>query len=265
MRYFLHLAYIGTNFIGWQRQVFAQDTVQSVIEDRLSKVFRQKTTAYGCGRTDAGVHAIQFFAHFDTDHTINFDLTERLNYMLPHTIRIYNVIPVHPEAHARYNAYERSYIYHIHTKPNPYLWPYSTYYPLSDISLSVMEQGLQLLKELEDFKYLCHTPSRLGSTRCSLSEASVYLNEDKSQILFKFTSNRFLKSMIRVIVALLLELGTGRINIDQFILLINGRYQLSHPATAYPQGLHLLSVKYPYLEIPPHNHPFVNKFPGFNG
>ena len=120
MRYFIELSYDGTPFVGWQRQP-AGDSVQSCLEDALSILFRKPLSIVGAGRTDAGVHAHQLFAHVDIDDHIDKDLTFRLNKLLPKEIAVRNIIPVTQDAHARFDAVSRSYSYHITTEKNPFL------------------------------------------------------------------------------------------------------------------------------------------------
>ncbi|HRO09475.1 MAG TPA: tRNA pseudouridine synthase A [Saprospiraceae bacterium] len=256
MRYMLHLAYVGTRYTGWQRQATQYDNVQSVLEKHLSGILGHHTTLNGCGRTDAGVHAIQYFAHFDTDRTLDFDVVARCNHILPQDIRIYDIIPVHELAHARFDAIERSYIYHIHTHPNPYTQPYSTWYLADYLNIGIMQEGLAALVKMHDFRYLCRTPDRVGNTVCSLTEAALYYDAIQSTLLFRFTANRFLKSMIRMMVARIIELGTKRISMDIFLDINEGRARLPYPTVAYPQGLHLYKIRYPYLDLEPKNIPF---------
>lgn len=254
MRYFLHLSYVGTQYAGWQRQSNAKlPSVQGVIESCLSKMTANDITIMGCGRTDAGVHAMQYFAHFDFEGIWTYDPVERLNKMLPADIRIYNMIAVEPRAHSRYDAISRSYEYYFHTDQNAYLYPYSSYFGSLELDLEMIQRGLESIKSMTDFRYLCFTPDRLNTTICNMNEAHLICGPDRHLFCFHFTANRFLKSMIRIVVSRLLHLGTGKMNFEEFESINHGKSKLRFPTLAYPQGLHLSAIRYPYLELPSKN------------
>jgi tRNA pseudouridine38-40 synthase len=254
MRYFLHLSYVGTHYAGWQRQNNDKlPSVQGVIESSLSKMTSNDITIMGCGRTDSGVHAMQYFAHFDFEGDWTYDPVERLNKMLPADIRIYDIIAVEPRAHSRYDAISRSYEYYFHTDHNAYLHPYSSYFGAMDLDLDAINLGLKSIKAMTDFRYLCFTPDRLNTTICHLTDASLICSPDNHLYCFHFSANRFLKSMIRIIVSRLLHLGTGKISFEEFESINHGKSKLRFPTLAYPQGLHLSAIKYPYLELPSKN------------
>lgn len=249
MRYFLYLSYVGTQYAGWQRQTNTDRGIQALIESKISILLRQNTTVIGCGRTDAGVHAMQYFCHFDTTIDLSGEFVLKLNKMLPKDICVNDVIRVDNDAHARYDALSRAYIYHIHTRPNPFIWPYSGYYEVNNLNLDLMNLGIKYISEMEDFRHVCLTPDRSKTTICRMTDCSIFSNEDSTRILIQVTADRFLKSMIRIMVARLIELGAGRITLDDFIGINTGKKTLSYKTIAYPEGLHLYSVKYPYLEL----------------
>ncbi len=248
MRYFIHLAYLGTKYNGWQRQKNAYNSVQQILEDTLQKMTGKRLGIMGCGRTDAGVHAMQYFAHFDYDQEWTYDAVERLNRMLPADIAVYELIPVHKEAHTRYDATGRSYEYHLHLERNPYLAPVSAYTRVSDLDFDAMKQGLDFIKKLSDFRHLCLTPDRFKNTLCTIYQARLEVSEDGKRICFRFTANRFLKSMIRIMVARLIALGEGKITMSVFEDINLGNQKLRFRTLAFPQGLHLSKIVYPYLE-----------------
>jgi tRNA pseudouridine38-40 synthase len=202
----------------------------------------------GCGRTDAGVHAMQYFAHFDFEKEFDFDPVERLNRMLPDDIAIHEIIEVHKSAHSRYDATSRSYEYHIHLDKNPYLSIFSSYVEPKDFDIDLMKDGLNFLTQLEDFRHLCLTPDRFKNTICRMSSAEIIRSDDGKRILFRFTANRFLKSMIRIMVARLLALGEGKLSWHVFKDVNTSNQKLPFKTLAYPQGLHLSKIVYPYLE-----------------
>lgn len=248
MRYFIHLAYKGTAYRGWQRQSNTELSVQQILENAVTKMTGIKTTIMGCGRTDAGVHAMQFFAHFDYDGSWSFDPVERLNRVLPDDISVFEIIEVDKRAHSRYDAISRSYEYHMHFDKNPYLSTFSHYAEQIQPDISLMNQGLEMLKGMEDFRYMCLTPDRVNNTRCTIFEVSAAYSDDKKRLVIKFTANRFLKSMIRIITARLIALSTGRISWDTFVNVSNGKEKLKFYRMAYANGLHLSRIVYPYME-----------------
>lgn len=248
MRYFIHLAYRGTAFSGWQRQSNTEKSIQALLEKTLEKMTGQPISIMGCGRTDTGVHAMQYFAHFDYGDEWNYDPVERLNRMLPQDISIYEVISVHDRAHSRYDAIKRSYEYHLHQQPNPFLAPFSTYYMLDELDIGAIRSGLDIIRSIDDFRHLCLTPDRFKNTLCTMYQAELSVSEDGMRLCFRFTANRFLKSMIRIIVSRLLALGEGKITLTQFEDINTGNQQLRYRTLAFPQGLHLTKVIYPYLE-----------------
>lgn len=247
MRYFLHLAYRGTAYKGWQRQGNTDLSIQQKLENDLSKMMGTPISIMGCGRTDSGVHARQYFAHFDYDGEWSYDPVERLNRILPDDISVFEVIPVHPMAHTRYDAIKRSYEYHLHLDPNPFLSPFSSYHNKSLVAIENMKIGLESLLRMEDFRYLCLTPDRSKHTLCNIFEARMEVSTDQKRFVFYFTANRFLKSMIRIIVGRLLLVGEGKISLKELDDLNIGKIKLSYPVMAFPQGLHLTKIEYPYL------------------
>ncbi|MBK8670392.1 MAG: tRNA pseudouridine synthase A [Saprospiraceae bacterium] len=248
MRYFLHLSYKGTAYKGWQRQNNATPCVQEVLESTLHKMTNKKMSLMGCGRTDAGVHAMQYFAHFDYEAEWHYDPVERLNRMLPHDISVFELIPVHERAHSRYDAIQRSYEYHLHLEPNAYLSPISLWFDGPKLDFEAINAGLATIHQTRDFGHLCLTPDKFNNTLCNIYSSKLKISEDGKQICFMFSANRFLKSMIRMIVARLMALGEGRINIEEFADSKSNNQMLKFRTMAGPQGLHLSKIVYPYLE-----------------
>jgi tRNA pseudouridine38-40 synthase len=249
-RYFVHLAYKGTAYRGWQRQAPHPDQkcIQQVIEDSLYKMTKYRLGFMGCGRTDVGVHAMQYFGHFDYKGEWLFDPIERLNRMLPNDIRLYELIPVDRKCHTRYDAIRRTYEYHMHLEENPFLTPISTYYRTGKLDFAKMEAGMNFLATVTDFRHLCLTPDKFENTRCTMFEAVMRVTEDEKRIVFRFTANRYLKSMIRLMIARLVALGEGAINMDEFSDCTKNNQQFAFRTLAFPQGLYLTKVVYPYLE-----------------
>jgi len=250
MRYFLHLAYNGEKYHGWQRQLSVR-TVQQVIEDNLARMLHHPVIIHGCGRTDAGVHADQYFAHFDTDTIWDYDPLFRLNKMLPNDISIFEIIPVKDNANTRHHAYRRTYNYFIHLYKNPFLHPSSTLYLNEKLDLQTMQKGAAILTKYSDFRSICKSPDKVDHTRCKFTSARLFQQEDGQLLRFEFTSNRFLRAMIRIIVANLIEVGKGRLSLENWEAIIAKNEERIHKLIAPPQGLHLSRIEYRNLDIKP--------------
>jgi len=155
MRYFLHLGYDGSNYSGWQRQKNTPNTVQEVLEQKLSQIFKKPITVYGCGRTDAGVHASQYVLHINLDAAPAFDLKYRLNKNLPDDIAVFEFVEVNEDRHCRYDAVARSYDYFIHWKKDPVLMRYSAFYEDLELEYDLMKKAAQVFLETKDFRAMC--------------------------------------------------------------------------------------------------------------
>lgn len=249
MRYFLHLAYLGSNYNGWQRQKNTQNCIQTHIEAAFLKTIKSDTPIIGCGRTDAGVHAKQFFAHFDLEKELPEAFVQKLNWILPSDIAIFEVLAMSEKAHARYDAIKRSYEYHLHFEKIPLIYNISSYYFIKKLDIDFIKQGLDHIVQLKDFYHLCLTPDRNKNTSCDIFEASLTVSEDEKSMYFTFTANRFLKSMIRMIVARLLALALKKISFDEFCDSKISNQSMPFDTLAFPQGLHLTKVIYPYLHL----------------
>ena len=241
MRYFIELSYDGTPFVGWQRQP-AGDSVQSCLEDALSILFRKPLSVVGAGRTDAGVHAHQLFAHVDIDDHIDKDLTFRLNKLLPKEIAVRNIIPVTQDAHARFDAVSRSYRYNLTTQKNPFLQKRS-YHFAKPIDVELMNQAAKILIDHKDFKCFSKSRTDVKTYICDIQHA--YWQQDGSELVFFIQANRFLRNMVRAIVGTLIAVGLRKISISDFeaILASRDRSQAGYSVPAH--GLYLEKVSYP--------------------
>jgi len=250
LRYFVHIGYHGTHYSGWQKHAGAV-TIQQVLESALSQILKTPVEINGCGRTDAHVHASQFFFHMDVEKEWKFDLKFRLNKVLPDDIAVFDIIPMEGLPHARFDAVQRSYDYFIHTYKDPFLSRFSSLYEDKQFDTDAMRQAVALLPLYNDYRAFCTTPDKNEHTICHVSAAALYTSEDGKRIRFYISSNRFLGKMIRIIVGRLLDIGTGKLTVNEF------EYYLSHPeisqviTPAYPQGLYLSKVTYPYLNLEP--------------
>ena len=245
MRYFIQLAYNGTPFFGWQIQP-EQISVQKVLEDAFSLLLKEKIEITGCGRTDTGVHAREYFAHFDTDRTLyESDLTQlvfRLNSFLPKEIVIYEIRLVHPQAHARYDALSRTYFYYIDIEKDPFTYSYA-YRVFEKLDVEAMNKAAALLLHNKDFESFSKVHTEVRHFECDVME-SVW-HKEGNQLIFKITANRFLRNMVRAIVGTLLMVGKGKIGITEFQEVINQKNR-SHAGMSVPaHALFLEKIRYP--------------------
>ncbi|HEY2582409.1 MAG TPA: tRNA pseudouridine synthase A [Mucilaginibacter sp.] len=249
MRYFFHIAYHGTRYSGWQKHPRAL-SVQEVLETAMGKILKEQVAIVGCGRTDAHVHASQYFFHTDIEKEWDFDLFFRLNKVLPDDIAIFEIIPMQGQPHARFDAIKRSYDYFIHTYKDPFLNRFSSLYSLHDLDIDSMKAAVALLPLYNDYRGFCKCPDRIDHTLCYVSSANLFIDNNGERLRFQITANRFLSKMIRIIVGRLLEIGKGLMSVDEFEHYLINKQTPKVIIPAYPQGLYLSKVTYPYLDIP---------------
>lgn len=249
MNYFLHIAYDGSKYRGWQRQPKAR-SVQETIEKALQKIFNTEITVYGCGRTDAGVHASQYFIHIKLDEAVNFDLKFRLNKNLPDDISVFDILSMDETQHCRYDAISRTYDYFIHLEKEPVLTRYSSFYEFRNLDLLAMQEATRLLTQYDDFKAICKQPDFYKHTRCTVTHAHLYVNANETRLCFNITANRFLRGMVRLCIYYLLEIGKGKLSVARFEQQLASMTTTKDLKPALPNGLHLSKVVYPYLDMP---------------
>ena len=246
MRYFIHLAYNGANYCGWQTQP-ELPTVQLTLEQALTTLLRHPTAIVGCGRTDTGVHASDFYAHFNaTDEVDTRQLTFKLNSFLPDDIAIYEIFAVRDNAHARFDATARTYQYHVSDRRLPFkqgLYSRIYYRP----NLELMNQGADLLMEYEDFTSFAKLHTQVKTNICHLSLAQWEEHED--EWVFTIRSNRFLRNMVRSVTGTLLDVGRGKLSLDGLRQIIERKDRCAAGVSMPPQGLFLTRVEYPFEEI----------------
>ncbi len=243
-RYLIQLAYKGTNFNGWQRQKSDKViTVQGSLEHSLSLILREKIAITGAGRTDTGVHASFFVAHFDTNKSIKTaELTRKINAVVNKDIVVHQIIPAPADFHARFSALSRTYTYHIHLKPNPFIKEFSHYiYWQPDIKL--MQKATDQLFEYEDFKAFSKAHSGTNHYLVKLYSAAWKQEDDK--LIFTIKANRFLRNMVRAIVGTMLEISRGKLTIEDMNRLIRARNRRLSSFTAPACGLFLSDIEYP--------------------
>ncbi len=246
MRFFFHIAYCGTNYHGWQRQPDVP-TVQETIETTLTELLKTAITAVGCGRTDAGVHASQYFFHIDSKDEIDTDPFQ-LNKLLPDDISVYDIIPVDDNNHAQQDAVERVYEYLLHTQKDPFISEQSALYLDEQIDLDKMREASYILLNYTDYRAFCVTPDRQDSTIVNINYAEWKSSEQGDHLHFTISADRFLRGMVRVIVGQLLEVGMGRLSVEQFEEHLSSKTAPKLLNQAWPQGLYLAQVRYPFFE-----------------
>jgi tRNA pseudouridine38-40 synthase len=250
LRYFVHIGYNGQRYNGWQKQPGVPN-VQDAVELAFSQVLKMPLAVIGCGRTDAHVHASQFFFHLDIDREWDFDLVFRLNKILPHSISVFDVIPVESHRHARFDAVLRSYDYFLHTYKNPFLHGISSYYLLPDLDFDRMKQAAAILPNYKDYRAFCTSPDKYEHTICNVMSARLLVDASGDKLRFQISSNRFLGKMIRIIMGQLLKIGRGVVSLDEFENYLHTKTTPELITPAHPEGLYLSKVSYPYLNLPP--------------
>ena len=252
MRYFIHLAYNGCLYNGWQRQSNGLG-VQERIEHALCSILKCKTTCYGCGRTDTKVNAIQYFAHFDSKNSIDYDIIMMLQKALPDDITVFSIHLMEDNAHSRFDAISRQYTYFAHNSNDAFLNKVSSLMDFKDLSFVNIKKALDLLNENRDFRCLCFTPDRHNTTIVTIDYVHVYINDKGNRIKIVFQANRFLKGMVRIITDKLIEVGSGKLDVETFKEYVTCIKKPKFMNPAPPQGLYLSKVLYPYLNFPVQN------------
>lgn len=247
MRYFLHIAYDGTNYRGWQWQPNV-NSVQGILEKALENIFKKTIRIHGCGRTDAGVHASQYFCHFNVASPLSFDLKFRLNKHLPADVVAHEVILMKQNQHARYDVTARKYDYFIHSHNDPFLNKYSTRCDLENINFEAMKEACVMLQNNKDFRPLCKQPEIHNHTFCEIYHVALYVHPSKNRMHLSIRANRFLRGMIRIIISYLLKIGREEINLDDFQKILRQSLNPPEHKPAAPNGLYLSEVVYPYLK-----------------
>lgn len=244
MRYFIKLAYKGTNYFGWQYQPDAI-SVQETLNKALSTLLRINIDILGAGRTDSGVHAKEMFAHFDYETDIDTEkLVYKLNSFLPKDIAVFKIIKVHNEAHARFDATKRTYEYHIHTKKNAFESDDSWYYSLP-LDVEKMNEACKILFEYTDFECFSKTHTDVNTFNCKIFEANWKQNEDK--LVFTISADRFLRNMVRAIVGTMINIGSGKVSLNDFRKIIESKNRGKAGFSVPAHGLYLTKIEYPYL------------------
>ena len=243
MRFFITLSYDGTRYHGWQVQPNGS-SVQEKLQWALSTILRQDIQVTGAGRTDAGVHARMMVAHFDVE-SMDFelqDLAYKLNRLLPQDIAIQKMELVSDEMHARFSATSRTYHYYIHTVKDPFLRAYSCelHYPFD---FQLMNKAAAILMTYEDFGAFCKAHADVKTTLCHITAAEWH-QTSPSTWYFEITANRFLRNMVRAVVGTLIDVGRGRLSLDDFRKVIEGKRRTEAGESMPANALFLEDVQY---------------------
>ncbi len=244
-RYFAQISYNGSNFHGWQRQNNAH-SIQQEIEHALSLILKTKTVIYGCGRTDTGVHALYYIAHFEVEDLLNTkDFIYKINSVLPSSIAFNEVFCVHSRVHARHSALCRTYEYRVHTQKNPFLEP-SSLYVRQALDVDCIDKACAFLIGKKDFTSFCKNSKDHSVLLCDLMSAQWAKRKGSdTEYLFTIKANHFLRGMVRSIVGTLLDVGKQKITPKQFAQIIEAKDRKRASASAKAHGLYLKAVSYP--------------------
>jgi tRNA pseudouridine38-40 synthase len=244
-RIFLKLSYKGTKFFGWQIQP-EHCSIQETIEAELTKINAGKEVKIvGCGRTDTGVHASTYFAHVDIPFEMdNETLKFKLNNMLPADIAIQEIIKVANDAHARFDAEKRTYHYFIHTEKDPFIQD-SSWFRHGELDIDKMNKACLVMQSHIDYECFSKVKTDVSNFNCTVHHA-VWIKSDKGYI-FSITANRFLRNMVRAIVGTMIEIGEGKITLEDFQKILDSKNRSEAGQSVPARGLYLAGIKYPYI------------------
>lgn len=246
-RYFIQISYNGTNYNGWQKQENTPHTVQQVLQEKLSMIAGNTIEVVGCGRTDTGVHAKDYFAHFDSDkpdlHLPEANYVYKLNKVLPFEIAVKRIYSVKEDASARFDAECRTYDYFIHRQKNPFIYN-SSLYVFGKLDIELMNTAAEYLLSVIDFTSFSKVNTQNKTNNCTVTFAKwIRINEE--EYVFKITANRFLRNMVRAIVGTLLEVGKGKITLDAFKAIVASKNRSDAGMSVPGHALYLVNIQYP--------------------
>jgi tRNA pseudouridine38-40 synthase len=242
LRYFIEFSYNGKAYHGWQNQPNAI-SVQQVLEEALSKMLRTKIVVMGAGRTDAGVHASQMFAHFEVTEEFDIDaIIFKLNCYLPKDIAIHQIYEVHQKAHARFNALSRTYHYRISNKKNVFNSDFA-YHVYFSLDVEKMNEACDIILQYKDFQCFSKSNTDVKTYHCDIKEA--YWKIENDEFIFTITADRFLRNMVRAIVGTLIEIGLGKMEVDKLHDIIKSKDRSEAGFSVPAQGLFLTEIVYP--------------------
>lgn len=244
-RYFIKLAYNGKAYHGWQRQENAV-TVQQVLEDAVSTIFSETVEITGAGRTDTGVHATEFYAHFDSENVYSEKVLQdkvfKMNSFLPTDIYVFSIFGVDPELHARFSAHSRKYEYHITRRKDPFRGDLA-WFVHGPLELEMMNNAASVLKDYHDFTSFSKLHTQVKTNNCRIMEA--YWEEQGHLLVFNIKADRFLRNMVRAIVGTLVDVGRKKIGIEDFRKIIEAKDRSAAGRSVPAHGLYLVKIEYP--------------------
>ena len=241
MRYFLEVSYRGTSYSGFQSQKNA-NTIQAEVEKAFKILLKEEIQLTGSSRTDTGVHALQNYFHFDTKGELSSQLLYNLNALLPSDIVVRNLHKVRDEAHCRFDAITREYKYYVYQKKNPFLEGKAYYYPYT-LDVELMQKAATIIKEYSDFTSFSKRNTQVKSFTCDIQE-SHWIIEGEC-FIYQVKANRFLRGMVRALVATMLKVGRNKTNPDNFRTIIESKDCTLADFSAPPEGLFLVQVAFP--------------------
>lgn len=241
MRYFLEVAYRGTNYSGFQSQKNA-NTIQAEIQKAFKIILKKELELTGSSRTDAGVHAYQNYFHFDLETELSPRLSYNLNAILPNDISVKNLLKVKEDAHCRFDAISREYKYHIYQKKDPFLFDKAFYFPYT-VDIEAMQKAATAIKDYSDFTSFSKRNTQVKSFVCDIKESEWIIQE--GCLIYNVKANRFLRGMVRALTATMLNLGRGKIDIPAFRKIVEARDCSLANFSAPAHGLFLTEVCFP--------------------
>lgn len=242
MRYFLELAYNGKEYHGWQNQPNAI-SVQEVLEKALSTLLRDSISIVAAGRTDAGVHASQMFAHFDVEKEFDKEqLIFKLNSFLPTDIAVKTIFEVHNEAHARFDALSRQYLYRVSLSKNVFD-THLSYLVNNTLDIDKMNEACKILFDYKDFQCFSKSKTDVKTYNCDIMQAGWKL--EKNELHFVIKADRFLRNMVRAIVGTMIEIGSGKLKVEDLHTIIQSKNRSEAGFSVPAKGLFLTHIEYP--------------------
>lgn len=240
MRYFLEVSYRGTNYSGFQSQRNA-NTIQAEVEKAFKILLKEEIQLTGSSRTDAGVHALQNYFHFDTNGELSSQLLYNLNAILPGDVAAKSLRKVKNDAHCRFDAITREYKYHVYQKKNPFLADEAYYYPYT-LDLELMQKAATIIKEYSDFTSFSKRNTQVKSFSCDIQKS--HWTIEGECFVYEVKANRFLRGMVRALVATMLKVGRNKTNFDNFRTIIESKDCTLADFSAPPNGLFLVQVAF---------------------
>ncbi|MBL4819339.1 MAG: tRNA pseudouridine(38-40) synthase TruA [Deltaproteobacteria bacterium] len=245
-RYFIEISFKGTNYVGWQAQKNGI-SIQTTLDEALSKILQDTVTSLGAGRTDSGVHAESFMAHFDTHSDIDQNTVFKLNCFLPPNIAVKNIFTTKEKQNARFDCISRSYRYIISSQKSPFL-ENEAWVTFRKFDIDKMNKAANILLTTKDFQAFSRVQTNVKHFRCDVQHAE--WKKKGNTTVFNIKANRFLRGMVRAIVGTTLKVGLGAISLKEFKDVIRSKDRTKAGAAANPYGLYFMKAEYPFKLTP---------------